>query len=90
MPNPFSWNYLTSQPPTGDVLDGFTIVYATVMLLGFVVAAYVHYRPWTRPFGKLFRRRSVLRATSLAMWVFGTGAVLLPDPVASDQPVQLR
>ena len=73
MPNPFSWEYLTTQPATDDVLDGFTIVYAAVMILGFVIAAYVHYRPWTRPFGKLFRRRSVIRATTFAMWIFGTG-----------------
>jgi hypothetical protein len=73
MPNPFSWDHLTTQPASDEVLNGFTIVYAAVMLLGFVGAAYLHYRPWTKPFGKLFRRRSVLRATFLAMWVFGTG-----------------
>lgn len=73
MPNPFSWDYLTTQPASDDVLDGFTIVYAALMLLGFVVAAYLHYRPWTKPFGKLFRRRSVLKATTIAMWVFGVG-----------------
>ena len=73
MPNPFSWSYLTTQPASDDVLDGFTIVYAIVMLVGFIIAAYVHYRPWTKPFGRMFRRRAVLRATLLAMWVFGTG-----------------
>lgn len=73
MPNPFSWDYLTTQPASDDVLDGFTIVYAALMLLGFVVAAYLHYRPWTKPFGALFRRRSVLKATTIAMWVFGVG-----------------
>ena len=73
MPNPFSWDYLTTQPASDDVLDGFTIVYAAVMLLGFVVAAYLHYRPWTKPFGTMFRRRSVLRATTIAMWVSGIG-----------------
>ena len=73
MPNPFSWDYLTTQPASGDVLDGFTIVFAALMLLGFVVTAYVHYRPWTRPFGTMFRRRSVLKATTIGMWVFGIG-----------------
>ena len=73
MPNPLTWDHLTTQPASDEVLNGFAIVYAAVMLLGFVVAAYLHYRPWTKPFGKLFRRRSVLHATFVAMWVFGTG-----------------
>lgn len=73
MPNPLSWDYLTTQPASGDVLDGFTIVYAALMLLGFVVSAYLYYRPWTKPFGTMFRRRSVLKATTIGMWVFGIG-----------------
>lgn len=73
MPNPFDWEYLTTQPSSGDVLNGFTIVYAALFILGFIASAYYYYRPWAPPLGKVFRRRSVVNATGMAMWVFGIG-----------------
>lgn len=73
MQNPFDWEYLTTPPASGDVFDAFTIVYLALFLAGFVIAAYLYYRPWTKPFGKLFRRRAVIKATGIAMWIFGIG-----------------
>jgi hypothetical protein len=73
MPNPFDWDYLTTPPASDDVLDAFTILYLALFLVGFVVSAYVYYRPWTKPFGTMFRRTAVVKATGVAMWVFGIG-----------------
>ncbi len=93
MPNPFSWDYLTSQPASDDVLDAFTIIYAAVFILGFVASAYLYYRPWTKPFGSMFRRKSVIAASGLAMWVFGIGLffflirLLQINPLTLGQPI---
>ena len=73
MPNPFDWGYLTSEPASSDVFDAFTIVYLVVFLGGFVVSAYLNSHPWTKPFGRMFRRKAVRKAAGLAMWVFGVG-----------------
>jgi hypothetical protein len=93
MPNPFDWDYLTSQPASDDVLDAFTIIYAAVFILGFVASAYLYYRPWTKPFGSMFRRKSVIAASGLAMWVFGIGLffflirLLQINPLTLGQPI---
>lgn len=93
MPNPFDWDYLTSPPASGDVLDVFTIIYLVVFLGGFVAAAYLGSRPWTRPFGTLFRRKAVKRASSVAMWVFGVGffffiiRLLQINPLTFGEPI---
>lgn len=93
MPNPFDWDYLTTQPISGDVLDGFTIVYAALFALGFIASAYFYYRPWSPPVGKVFRRRSVVTATGVAMWVFGIGLffflirILQINPFTFGEPI---
>lgn len=73
MPNPFDWDYLTTAPASDDVLDAFTILYVVVFLGGFVAAVYLNSRPWTKPFGTMFRRTAVRKASNMAMWVFGAG-----------------
>jgi predicted Kef-type K+ transport protein len=93
MPNPFDWDYLTSQPASGDVLDAFTIIYAAIFILGFVASAYLYYRPWTKPFGAMFRRKSVIAASGMAMWIFGIGLffflirLLQINPLTLGQPI---
>jgi uncharacterized membrane protein len=93
MPNPFDWDYLTSQPASDDVLDAFTIIYAVVFILGFVASAYLYYRPWTKPFGRMFRRKAVIAASGLAMWVFGIGffffliRLLQINPLTLGEPI---
>jgi hypothetical protein len=93
MPNPFDWDYLTTPPASGEVLDAFAVIYLAVFLVGFVVAAYLYYRPWTRPIGRMFRRRAVIKATGVAMWVFGIGLffflirLLQIDPFTFGRPI---
>lgn len=93
MQNPFDWTYQTTPPASDDVFDVFTILYLVVFLVGFVVSAYLYYRPSTKPVGKLFRRKSVLKATGAAMWVFGVGLffflirILQIDPLSFGEPI---
>lgn len=93
MPNPFDWDDLTSPPASADVLDAFTIVYALIMAIGFIGAAYLYYRPWTKPFGRYFRRRAVMKACGIAMWVFGIGLffflirLLQINPMGFGEPI---
>lgn len=93
MQNPFDWDYLTTAPASGDVLDVFTIIYLVLFLGGFVVSAYLNSRPWTKPFGRMFRRKSVMRATGMAMWVFGIGLffflirLLQINPISLGEPI---
>ena len=93
MPNPFDWDQLTTPPSSGDVLEPFAVAYAALFLAGFVACAYLYYRPWTRPFGRLFRRRSVIKATGIGMWAFGIGLffflirILQIDPLTFGRPV---
>lgn len=93
MPNPFSWTELTTQPAAGDVLDAFTIVFAVVFIAGFVGSAFVYYRPWTKPFGTMFRRKTVIRGAGIAMWLFGIGLffflirILQINPLSLGEPI---
>lgn len=93
MPNPFDWDYLTTPPTSDEVLDVFSIIYFVVFLVGFVAAAYVYYRPWTKPFGRIFRRKAVKRACNIAMWVFGVGLffflirLLQINPLSFGEPI---
>ncbi len=93
MPNPFDWDYLTTPPASDDVLDVFSIIYLVVFLAGFVASAYVYYRPWTKPFGRMFRRKVVKRACNVAMWVFGIGLffflirLLQINPLSFGEPI---
>jgi len=92
MPNPFDWKSLTTAPSSGDILQPFAVLYAIVFIAGFVVSTYLYYRPWTRPIGRLYRRKSVIRAMGAAMWVFGIGVffflirLLQIDPLTFGRP----
>jgi len=93
MPNPFDWDYLTTPPVSDDVLDAFTVLYFAVFVVGFVLAAYLYYRPRTQPFGRLLKRRAVVKVTGIAMWVFGAGLffflirLLQIDPFTFGRPI---
>ena len=92
MPNPFDWDYLTTPPASGDVLDVFAIIYVAVFLGGFVAAVYLNSRPWTKPFGAMFRRKAVRRVSGIAMWIFGAGffffliCILQINPISLGEP----
>jgi len=73
MTNPFDWDYLTTAPTSGEVLGPYSTLYLVIFFLGFIVAAYLYYRPWTRPVGTYVRRKTVRKAANIALWVFGTG-----------------
>jgi hypothetical protein len=93
MPNPFDWDYLTTPPASSEVFDVFTIVYLALFLGGFVASAYVYYRPWVQPLGRVFRRKAVMKATGIAMWVFGIGLffflirLLQINPISFGEPI---
>lgn len=73
MTNPFDWEYLTSTPASGEIFGPFSAVFVLVFGTGFLTAAYLYYRPWTKPVGEYFRRKTVRKASNIALWVFGTG-----------------
>ena len=73
MTNPFDWDYLTTAPTSGEILGPFSILYLVIFAAGFIAAAYLYYRPWTRPVGTYVRRKTVRKASNVALWVFGTG-----------------
>ena len=93
MPNPFDWDYLSTPPASSDVLDAFTVIFVAVILVGPIVASYLYYRPWTRPIGRIFRRRAVIKVSGVAMWVFGVGLffflirLLQIDPFTFGRPI---
>ncbi|MEJ7900487.1 MAG: hypothetical protein WKF63_01495, partial [Thermomicrobiales bacterium] len=71
----------------------FTIIYVVIFLSGFVAAAYLSSRPWTKPFGTMFRRKAVQKASGVAMWVFGVGffffliRLLQINPISFGNPI---
>ncbi|CAA9560139.1 MAG: hypothetical protein AVDCRST_MAG43-1892 [uncultured Thermomicrobiales bacterium] len=73
MRNPFDWDYLTSTPVAGEIFGPFSALFLLLFAAGFIAAAYLYYRPWTRPVGTYFRRKTVRKASTIALWVFGTG-----------------
>ncbi|MBA2248075.1 MAG: hypothetical protein H0W23_08095 [Chloroflexia bacterium] len=73
MTNPFDWDYLTTPPTSGEVLGPFSTLYLVIFATGFIAAAYLYYRPWTKPVGTYVRRKTVRKASNMALWVFGTG-----------------
>jgi drug/metabolite transporter (DMT)-like permease len=73
MTNPFDWDYLTRAPVAGEVIGPFSALFLLLFASGFIAAAYLYYRPWTRPVGDYIRRKTVRKVSSIALWVFGTG-----------------
>lgn len=73
MTNPFDWDYLTSAPVAGEIFGPFSALFLLLFAGGFIAAAYLYYRPWTKPVGDYIRRKTVRKASSIALWVFGTG-----------------
>ena len=73
MPNPFSWDYLNTVPPSNDVIDGWSMVCLIVFAAGFLLASGAFYRPGMPPFRGKFRRKSVQFAAGVALWICGAG-----------------
>lgn len=73
MRNPFDWDYLTSTPVAGEIFGPFSALFLLLFAAGFIAAAYLYYRPWTGPVGTYLRRKTVRKASTIALWVFGTG-----------------
>jgi hypothetical protein len=73
MPNPFSWDYLNTVPPSNDVVDGWSILMLIVFGGGFLIASLAFYRPGMPPFRGRFRRKAVQFAAGVALWIFGAG-----------------
>ncbi len=69
--------YLTDVPGANDTVGPFSFIYLVFFAVGFLVSCYYYYRPWQPPVGRLFRRKSVRKATTIAMWVFGAGLFFL-------------
>lgn len=69
--------YLTDVPGANDVVGPFSFLYLVFFALGFLVSCFYYYRPWQPPAGRLFRRKSVRKATTIAMWIFGAGLFFL-------------
>lgn len=76
MDNVFSWDFLTSAPGPDDALSPFSVTFLVFFAVGFIVSTFLYYRPWQPPIGRLFRRRSLRKAMTVAMWVFGIGLFL--------------
>lgn len=73
MPNPFSWDYLNTVPPSNDVIDGWSMLSLIVFGAGFLLASGAFYRPGMPPFRGKFKRKSVQFAAGIALWICGTG-----------------
>jgi hypothetical protein len=73
MPNPFSWDYLNTVPPSNDVIDGWSILLLIVFGAGFIVSSLLFYRPGIPPFRGKFRRKAVQFGAGTGMWIFGFG-----------------
>lgn len=73
MPNPFSWDYLNTVPPSNDVIDGWSILLLTIFGAGFLIASVYFYRPGLPPFRGKIRRKSVQFGAGVALWIFGAG-----------------
>lgn len=73
MKNPFDWDYLTTAPKSGEVLGPYSTLYLVIFAAGFILAAYLYYRPWTKPIGTYVRRKTARKASNIALWIFGTG-----------------
>jgi len=73
MPNPFSWDYLNTVPPSNDIIDGWSMVCLIVFGAGFLLASNAFYRPGMPPFRGKFGRKSVQFAAGIALWICGAG-----------------
>ncbi len=76
MGNVFSWDSLTTAPTPEETLNVFSVFCLVVFAVGFIASTFLYYRPWQPPLGRYFRRRSIRKATTIAMWVFGFGLFL--------------
>lgn len=73
MENPFSWDYLTSAPQSGEIFGPWSTLFLVFCAVGLIVGFLLNTRPqmlWTR---RLMRVASARRWGSVLMWIFSIG-----------------
>lgn len=73
MDNPFSWDYLTTVPGPDEVFGPFSIVYLILFSVGFVLSVFLYNDGAKRYVNHGLKRRTVQRAGTIAMIIFGIG-----------------
>ncbi|MEJ7837564.1 MAG: hypothetical protein WKF81_02045 [Thermomicrobiales bacterium] len=73
MPNPFSWDYLNSVPPSNDVIDGWSMLCLLVFGSGFLLSSAIFYRPGLPLFRGKYKRKTVQFVAGVGLWIFGAG-----------------
>jgi len=73
MTNPFSWERLTTPPPTEEIFNPASLAYLLLFAVGFVAAAILSGNASHRLFQHPVTRRMVRRDAAIALWVFGLG-----------------
>jgi hypothetical protein len=73
MPNPFSWDYLNTVPPSNNVVDAWSIIMLIVFAGGFLLSSLAFYKPGIPPIRGLFGRKSIEFAAGIGLWIFGAG-----------------
>jgi len=73
MPNPFSWDYLNTVPPSNDVVDAWTIISLVVFVVGFLLSGLVFFRPGMPPLRGVYSRSTIQNAAAAGTWIFGAG-----------------
>jgi hypothetical protein len=69
MDNPFSWEYLTSPPPPGEIFDPWSTVILVLCALAMLVGFAFYSRPGIMHSRQLMRVASTRRWGSILMWI---------------------
>ncbi|HYH12975.1 MAG TPA: hypothetical protein VD789_11520 [Thermomicrobiales bacterium] len=73
MENPFSWDYLTSAPGSGEIFGPLSTLFLIFCAVGLVAGFLLSTRPqimWSR---RLLRVNSTRKWGSIFMWIFSIG-----------------
>lgn len=73
MDNPFSWDYLTTRPESGQVFGPFAILYLILFTLGFLVSLFFYNDGARRYVRHSVKLRATRRGAGIALVVFGIG-----------------
>jgi len=73
MDNPFSWDYLTTQPGSNEVFGPFAILYLIVFGLGFLVSVFLYNDGARHYVSHGLKLRTIRRGAGIATVVFGVG-----------------
>ena len=73
MDNPFSWDYLTTEPGRSEIFGAFAIGYLAIYIIGFIVS-FVAYAGWSDRFVKdVVWRRMTRRWSGWWLTIFSAG-----------------